>query len=323
MGIKCLNHYLSKRCSQEAIHAIHLKDLENRVVVIDASIFIYKFIGEGALVENMYLFVATLLEYNITPIFIFDGKPPPEKHQLLVERKQRKREAEEKYNLLLQNHDHDSADDKDALTALKKQFIRVKEKDLLLVKRLLDAYGVAHFVAPAEADILCAYLVATNVAYACISDDMDMFLFGCSRVIRNISLMKHTAKIYHTDLMLEELDISPRCFREILVLSGTDYNIQSNISLKDAFALYYQYKEERSDDAPSFYVWLMKEGRKGKMNCRITNFACILRTDQMFQFTHYKDLDVWTTSVQQAFDSRKKDIMKLHDILYEDGFIFV
>jgi len=313
MGIKHLNHYFSQKCSLHAIHPIQFKDLENRVVVIDASIYMYKFLGEDALIENIYLFVSILLQYHITPIFIFDGKPPPEKRQLLMTRHLKKKQAEEEYNkLLLEVEQHP-----EKILALKKQFIRIRDKDIQSVKELLDAYGVAHYEAPNEADVLCAYLVQTNVAYACISDDMDMFIFGCPRVIRNVSLMKHNAKMYHTDIILQELDLSVRHFREILVLSGTDYNLHHHVSLQDALLLFSQYKEN-SFSAPSFYVWLMKHSHSA-----IKDFTTLLRTDQLFQFGHYTNIDTWLNSVLQTFDSTKKNIMKLHDILYKDGFIFV
>jgi hypothetical protein len=323
MGIKYLNQYLCKQCSNAAIHNIHLKDLENRVIVVDASIYLYKFLGDNALIEHMYLFIAILLEYNITPIFIFDGKPPPEKRELLLRRMKKKKEAEEQYQLLQKTlptlYDEEKQEALLELNALKKQFIRLRDNHLNKVKRLLDAYGVTHYEAPSEADILCAYLVKKEIAYACISDDMDMFLFGCPRVIRNISLLKHSGKIYETELILKEFDISPRHFREILVLSGTDYNVHSETTLQDSFYWFSRYREYKNetDGFLEFYVWLMKNTKI------IQDFATILRTDQLFQFQSNTDLDVWCESIANLIKTRKKNIMDLHDILHEDGFIFV
>jgi len=79
MGIKHLNQFLRDNCSKKSIHQVHLKTLANKIIVVDTYIYMYKYMSDNALLENMYLFISAFKEYNITPIFIFDGKPPPEK----------------------------------------------------------------------------------------------------------------------------------------------------------------------------------------------------------------------------------------------------
>jgi hypothetical protein len=48
-------------------------------VVVDAYIYIYKYVGQNNLTNGMEAFVRVLLKNEIVPVFIFDGKPPPEK----------------------------------------------------------------------------------------------------------------------------------------------------------------------------------------------------------------------------------------------------
>ena len=48
----------------------------------------------------IYLMLTVFRYYNIIPIFVFDGKPPPEKKDLLQKRKEDKQDAEEEYNKL-------------------------------------------------------------------------------------------------------------------------------------------------------------------------------------------------------------------------------
>ena len=79
MGIKNLNRFLLDNCNKKSIKKFHLKQLENKKVVIDTSIYLYKFIADDSLLENMYLFISIMKSYNIEPIFVFDGKPPAEK----------------------------------------------------------------------------------------------------------------------------------------------------------------------------------------------------------------------------------------------------
>ena len=79
---------------------MHFKALENRVIAIDASIYLYRFLAEDCLLENIYSMVALMKHYGIIPIFIFDGKAPVEKQKLLEKRNRDKNAAEKKYNEL-------------------------------------------------------------------------------------------------------------------------------------------------------------------------------------------------------------------------------
>ena len=73
MGIKSLNKFIKIKCPN-CISRINLKDLENKVIVIDTSIYLYRFASDDTLIENIYLMVSLFKQNNITPIFIFDGK---------------------------------------------------------------------------------------------------------------------------------------------------------------------------------------------------------------------------------------------------------
>ena len=78
MGIKHLNRFLRDN-AQSSIKMISLKELSGKIIAIDISVYMYKYMSENSLLENMYLMLATFKHYNIIPVFIFDGKPPEEK----------------------------------------------------------------------------------------------------------------------------------------------------------------------------------------------------------------------------------------------------
>ena len=118
MGIKNLNRFLYNNCSKKAVSKKHLKQFANKIIVIDTSIYMYKFAGENSLMESMYLFISVLKSYHITPIFIFDGKPPPEKLDLLRQRRLEKKEAEQKYNNLHQQLANASQEERQRLLLL-------------------------------------------------------------------------------------------------------------------------------------------------------------------------------------------------------------
>ena len=67
------------------------------------------------------------------------------------------------------------------MSELRRTFVKITKRDINAVKQLLDAYGIMHREATGEADELCAALVINKVAYACLSEDTDMFAYGCPR----------------------------------------------------------------------------------------------------------------------------------------------
>ena len=86
--------------------------------------------------------------------------------------------------------------------------------------------GVSYVEANGEADELCAYCVIKNLAYACLSDDMDLFIYGCPRIMRYFSMMNQSVVYYELERILESLKIPQDVFINMSILSGTDYNEQ-------------------------------------------------------------------------------------------------
>ena len=60
MGIKNLNRFLKENCTKKSIRKIQLNQFTNKTVVIDTSIYMYRYIAENALMENMYLLISLL-----------------------------------------------------------------------------------------------------------------------------------------------------------------------------------------------------------------------------------------------------------------------
>ncbi len=283
MGIKYLNNFFQTHCtsgiygdkyssSYPALQTIHFQNLANRVIAVDTSIFMYKFAGENALLENMYLMISLFRKYRITPLFVFDGKPPVEKKDILEERKQAKRVAEEKY-LTLQKELETAVEEKQIaelemeLHSLKKQFIRLKDADVNQVKSLIKSYGVQYIDAAGEADRLCVQLVNEKKAWACMSDDMDMFVYGCQRVLRYVSLIRCNAVLYNLNTILKELDMSLLDLKQVCVLSGTDYFQEKELNLYNVILMYNDYRLWKLYSPHRFYVnfygWLFNDIKRG------------------------------------------------------------
>ena len=246
MGIRCLNKLIYK-CSKKGTQKISLFKLKGKTVVVDISIYLYKFASIGKLIENIYLLCSTLQFYGIKPICIFDGFSPKEKTNEIIQRRERKKEAEKKYIKLeniIKNEKNKKVrlDIKKQMNMLKRKFITVSRADRKNVKELLTLMGISFYQAKGEADELCANLVIKGEAYACLSEDTDLFVYGCPYVLRYLSLRQHTAILYNLDLILQDLKLNLSNFRKICILSGTDYNNAENNNI---FYFYNKYKYSR------------------------------------------------------------------------------
>ena len=82
MGINGLNIWLRKN-TKSGIGEIFISDLNGKTIVIDISIYLYRFKSENNLIDGLYEMLLLLLSHNIKPIVIFDGKPPDEKKEVL------------------------------------------------------------------------------------------------------------------------------------------------------------------------------------------------------------------------------------------------
>jgi flap endonuclease-1 len=253
MGIKYLNKFLLKTCSPASIYPIQLHELKYKTLVIDTSIYLYKFAAaDNQIIPKFGLLLSILKEYQITPIFIFDGKPPQEKKSLLIQRLIEKKKAEETYHSLL----NETNENTEQMKRLKNQFIKITENDIQSVKELFHENNITYHVSPKEADSLCVLFVKHGLADACLSDDMDMFLYGCKCVLRELNIDTRSVMVYHTDMILQDLNMSQTDFTDIMILSGTDYNIDNTVNLYTTMKLYKRYKNDRRTKK-TFYEWLL------------------------------------------------------------------
>ena len=259
MGVKMLNKYLKEHCKQ-GIKEIPLSNMRDKRIAIDMSIFLYQFKGDDALLENMFQMLELFRKNHIVPIYIFDGTPPEEKNEALNARDETKKIAKEKCNKLEQElsvveDDEEKMRLEKMLKNEKKKCIRITNADIRSVKELINVMGGNYLEATGEADELCAYLVAKNHVWACMSEDMDMFVYGCQRVLRNFTLNSRSCTLYTLRNILKELNMTQFEFKSVCLLSGTDYN-HSRFTIFTTMGLFYKYLRKRRVNQ-SFYDWLI------------------------------------------------------------------
>ena len=224
MGVRLLHSFLSDKC-KHSMHKIHLKQLYNKKIVVDISIYMYKFKRTNTLIENIFNMCTLFRYYKIHPMFVFDGKPPKEKEE----------ELQKRYLKKLKYKDNDEEYNKRILT----------QEDVDNVKQLLSLYGLSYITANGEADNLCAYLCKTKKVFACLSEDTDMFVFGCCYVLRYFSILHHNVIIYNLKSILRELQLTTKEFKWLCVVSGTDYNNDKHMIIYDIYDKLIEYKDKR------------------------------------------------------------------------------
>lgn len=311
MGIRNLNTYLRSICSKESIRKQHLKMYENKKIVIDISIYLYKFVSEEALLENVYLMISIFKKYNIIPLFVFDGKPPLQKSATIKQRRLERRQAYEMYNELI-NKNIDNKEMRAELDILKRKMAYLREEDIKNVQLLIKSYGVNYYISSGEADSVCSYLVSSGKADMCLSDDTDMFMYNCPKVLRNLSLINHTVIECNTAEILNELSMTVDEFQKVMVLNGTDYNITNNVKINEIVNLFYKYKNEKIVN-DSFYDWLSSQKQ---YNIDIHELEEI---NNIFKL----DIDEYNNITKNIIiENGTLDTNMLYTVLQKEGFIY-
>ena len=333
MGIRSLNRFIQQRCPN-ASSRIHLRELSGKRIAVDTSIYMYRFSGEGALLENMYLMASVFRHYNIHAVFIFDGPPPPQKTDLIELRRKKKDQAKRQYDALVEiikerkkapsaSVETTEIDDiNDTMRELKKQFVRLRDCDITNVKELLASFGFAIIDAEGEADVLCAKLSLKKRVDACLSDDTDMFVYGCPVVLRHISLLNHSVISHDTHEILKTLSLTQQEFKMMCVVCGTDYSQTTTASTSPdiVFKKITEYKSLRAsekqiyhDSGGGFYDWYSTKDGPGSITYLMNEAMFDVFTSESNQ--QYKQLVVLNRD-----DIHKQRIM---EIMMKEDFIFI
>ncbi len=230
----------------------------------------YKYESNGTLIESMTKMLKTFVTNNIHAIFVFDGKPSEDKHHLIKQRRQIKDDARKKYTDLYVAADNTEDDDVRAkliseAQKMKKQCVYITHEKTATVKNLITSYDMTIIEADGEADGICSSMVTNGEAWACLSDDTDLFIHGCPRVLRNFNLRDGTCVLYCTRKILKLLNMTHAEFKQLCVLAGTDYNLeqknskQNNVNFLINLFMMYKIQQSRMRVNNCFYEWVVKE----------------------------------------------------------------
>lgn len=225
---------------------ISFKQLLSKKIAVDALNTIYQFLSiirqrDGTPLKDskgrttshlsgLYYRTTKWLSKGLKPIFVYDGQPPQLKAVESAKRRKRREEAEKEWEQLKEEGKVEAAYVK-ATQSSKVNKGMIKES-----KKLLDVMGVPWIQAPSEGEAQAAWMNKEGQVYAVGSQDYDSLLFGCERMVRNLSITgkKKVAGKKQYKQVVPELINSERSLRDkglsleelqwLAILIGTDFN---------------------------------------------------------------------------------------------------
>lgn len=224
--------------------AVSLEELFDKRIAVDAFNWIHQFLSiirqhdgtplmdsHGNVTSHLSgIFYRTLklIEAGIKPMYVFDGEMPSFKRETAEQRKDVRQEAMQAWKDALERKDYAEA---------RKQAQRSSTITSQIIKdskELLEAMGVPVIQAPSEGEALASVMARKGDAYATATQDYDSLLFGCPRVIRNLSItgkrkrgneyVEVTPDMILLQEVLEKLQLSRDQLIILGMLVGTDYN---------------------------------------------------------------------------------------------------
>jgi len=226
-------------------HPISMSDLAGKKIGIDAFLVAFQFLAtirdrgpegdggplkddKGRPVSHLMGFLdrtTLLIEAGVEPIYIFDGKHPKLKEDTIKERSNRRKEAEKKWNIALEQGDYKSAQ------KYAQQSLRYTPEMQLETKEMLDLLGVKWIDAAAEGEGQAAVMASKGELDIVATQDWDAILYGTPVLVRN--LMSAGSKRYGRTIQAEmillseflsENDISREQLIDMAIMIGTDFH---------------------------------------------------------------------------------------------------
>lgn len=215
---------------------INFKDMDGRVIAIDAANTLYQFLSSIRQVDGTPLMdkegnitshlsgilyrTSNIVEKGIKPIYVFDGEPSEFKENTVNERREIRQDAEKKWKKALEE-----SDDETAMKFAKKSS-KMSPYILESAKELLEIMGIPYVQSFGEGEAQASYMVMNGDAWAVTSQDYDCLLYGAPKVVRNLTISGNFSDLEYLELgkVLNHLNISRKQLIDIAIMSGTDFN---------------------------------------------------------------------------------------------------
>ena len=247
MTIKGLHEYIKKNVPSAIVENFDMNIMKGKIMAIDAFylIYLYVYIAKKQVIDKTNLLmeepyieeinkilmalcmngINKLTNFGIILYFVFDGKPPPEKEALKLERRRKGKESREEIDRIKQTIQTEfMVNNQEMLETLKKLYEEITYINSEFIedfKIMLKESCIPYMEAPCEAEKMCSYLCKNGIVSAVLSSDGDNLCYGCPYLIKEFR-GKYTLYIYEN--LLNSLEINETQFRDVCIMAECDYN---------------------------------------------------------------------------------------------------
>jgi hypothetical protein len=211
---------------------------------IDCSCILYRASAAGLTpLSVLAKLLVQMKKYSITPIVIFDGRPPSTKDTIIEQRRVQRVAAQDKIKILESEMGtpHMSkiqrAFLKKRMSGLRSQTPQISAKEKNDIKQFLYGAGILFLTAIGEADDVLAYLSREQTIQAVVSTDMDMFPRGVKTLIIPDTNDASILGEIHTSSILDALNLTYSQFVDACVMMGSDYMDKSWQTIQPELAI--------------------------------------------------------------------------------------
>lgn len=260
MGIKDLYSFLKKNCLEA--RKMPLSHFKGKTMAMDGTQYVWtlKHGDPGTWLKRLDHLVTTLVDHEITPIFVFDGPPQEAKKKEREKRKAVRKASMDSYTKHLSGcssvalgdafpvelkkeldkfrfrHKIAPAVEEPVITAktvcdmgawmeqLKRNNVIIYDSDFEDAKTLLLQRNIRCLRADDEGEKLCVYLTKIGQADIVASADGDCLALGVETLLTSIDVTLMEVKCHTLSEILEKLELTQDLFLDLCILMGTDFN---------------------------------------------------------------------------------------------------
>jgi 5'-3' exonuclease len=118
----------------------------------------------------------------------------------------------------------------------RRKTVSLSDKQIRDIMALLDMFAIPYMALDIEADVVCAKLVKYGFVDYCISNDVDLLAFGCTKIIRNLKFRDDEIEIFEHEQIINDLEMTHVQFIDLCIMLGCDYTPRI-IGIKSDLAL--------------------------------------------------------------------------------------
>ncbi len=105
----------------------------------------------------------------------------------------------------------------------RRKTIALSECQIRDIMALLDMFAIPYMALDIEADVICAKLVKYGFVDYCVSNDVDLLAFGCTKIIRNMKFCDDEIVIFDHSKIIDDMELTHDQFIDLCIMMGCDY----------------------------------------------------------------------------------------------------